>query len=130
FRRSFHLKAAPAVAKLFARTFKQGAVRINGQPADALTFTGEDWKKKRTASVARLLRAGQNEISVTVSNSFGPPALWLALELDHSVLRSDRDWQASLLGAAWQKAALASEPPAIRPGNYLFGREQVKDSLR
>src|SRR5206468_6119657 len=26
-------------------------------------------------------------------------------------------------------AVLASEPPAIRPGNLLFGRELVKDSL-
>ena len=34
------------------------------------------------------------------------------------------------MGAAWQKAVLASEPPAIRPGNQLFGRELMLDSLR
>ena len=75
-------------------------------------------------------KAGENEISVTVSNSLGPPALWLSLKWDALALRSDPDWQVSLVGAAWQKAVLASEPPAIRPGNQLFGRELMINSLR
>jgi tetratricopeptide (TPR) repeat protein len=80
--------------------------------------------------VAGFLKAGENEISVTVSNSLGPPALWLSLKWDKQALGSDPEWQVSLVGAAWQKAVLAAEPSAVRPGNPLFGRELVINSLR
>ena len=45
-------------------------------------------------------------------------------------LHSDAEWQVSLVGAAWQKGAPAAEPPAIRRGNVLYGREVVISSLR
>jgi tetratricopeptide (TPR) repeat protein len=129
FRRSFTLQAAPATAKLSVRAFKQGTVRINGQLVDNLPLAERDWKSRHRSEVARLLHAGENEISVTVSNSLGPPALWLSLKWDTQALNSDRDWQVSLVGAAWQKAVLASDPPAIRPGNQLYGRELMIGSL-
>ena len=129
FHRSFTLTAAPATATLSVRVFKQGIVRLNGRVVDDLLLRGEDWKSRHSSQVASFLQAGQNEISVTVSNSLGPPALWLSLNADALALRSDPDWQVSLLGAAPQKAALASEPPAIRPGNHLFGRERLINSL-
>ncbi len=142
FRRSFTLTAAPATAKLSARAFKQGKVSINGQPVDSLVLGEKDWKLPKSSevaprtthhappTVASLLKAGENEISVTVSNSLGPPALWLSLKCDTQALVSDSEWQVSLVGAAWQKAVLASQPPAVRPGNALFGRELMADSLR
>ena len=130
FRRSFTLTAAPATAKLSVRVFKQGMVRINGRPVDSLPLREQDWKSRRTREVAKFLQAGENEISVTVSNSLGPPALWLSLDGDALALHSDPDWQVSLVGAAEQKAVLASEPPAIRPGNHFFGRELMINSLR
>ena len=130
FRRSFKLEALPPAATLSVRAFKQGAVHINGRPVDKLPLREQDWKARHTIEVSQFLRAGENEISVTVSNSLGPPALWLSLEAGALALHSGPDWQVSLVGAAWQKAALASEPPAIRPGNPLFGREQMAASLR
>ena len=130
FRRSFTLPSAPATATLSARAFKQGIVRINGQLVDSLVLREADWKTPHTSEAARLLKVGENEISVTVSNSLGPPALWLSLEWDTQALLSDSEWQVSLVGAAWQKAVLASEPPAIRAGNQLFGRELMVSSLR
>ena len=130
FHRSFRVTAVPTAAKLSARAFKQGVVRINGQLVDSLVLREADWKTRQASEVARFLKAGENEISGTVSNSLGPPALWLSLEWDTQTLLSGPDWQVSLVGAAWQKAVLASEPPAIRPGNQLFGRELMVSSLR
>jgi tetratricopeptide (TPR) repeat protein len=129
FRRSFTLPTVPTRATLSVRVFKQGQVRINGQSVDELVLREKDWKQARIGDVTKSLRVGENEISVTVTNLLGPPALWLALASDASVLRSDREWQVSLFGAAWQNAAMASNPPEIRPGNRLFGREVVGQSL-
>jgi tetratricopeptide (TPR) repeat protein len=130
FRRSFTLTAAPATAQLSLRAFQHGEVRINGRVVDQMLLDGRDWKSLRTTDVVTFLKAGENEISVTVSNSLGPPALWLSLTADTLVLNSDPDWQVSLVGAAEQKAVLASATPAVRPGNQLFGRELMVDSLR
>ena len=105
-------------------------MRINGKPVDDLPLREQDWKNCRTRDVAQFLQAGENVISVTVSNSLGPPALWLSLTGNRLALRSDPEWQVSLVGAAEQQAVRASEPPAIRPGNRLFGRELVINSLR
>jgi tetratricopeptide (TPR) repeat protein len=45
---------------------------------DSLNVDQRHWKTALNAEVMAHLRAGQNEISVTVSNFQGPPALWLA----------------------------------------------------
>ncbi len=129
FRRSFSLKSVPASATLSVRAFRQGAVQINGRLVDKLSLREQDWKARQAGEAAQFLRAGENEISVTVSNSLGPPALWLSLEGGALALHSGADWDVSLAGAEWQKAALASQPPAIRPGNPLFGRERMAASL-
>ncbi len=130
FRRSFTLAAAPATAALEVRTFRAGAVRLNGHVLEGLPLDRPDWKTGSATEVSRFLKAGENEISVTVTNSLGPPALWLSLHGGMPALNSDPNWQVSLVGAVWQKAALAATPPAIRPGNPLFGRERMLDSLR
>ena len=105
-------------------------VRINGRLVDNMLLREQGWKSRHTSEVAGFLKAGENEISVTVSNSLGPPALWLSLNGDTLALHNDPEWQVSLVGAAWQQAVLASEPPAIRPGNQLFRRELIINSLR
>jgi len=130
FRHSFTLAATPTHADLLVRTFRQGTVRVNGRLVDEVVLGEKDWKRARTCDVASYLKAGANEISVTVSNSLGPPALWLSLKSDTLALQTDTEWQVSLLGAVWQNAALASKPPPIRRGNPLYGRERVVDSLR
>jgi hypothetical protein len=68
FRRSFTLTAAPASARLSVRAFKQGVVCINGRPLESVLLREQDWKRRRRSDVAGLLRAGENEISVTISN--------------------------------------------------------------
>jgi tetratricopeptide (TPR) repeat protein len=129
FNHSFRVDRAPSNASISLRCFRSGNVSINGQAVPNLNLDSH-WKKLRTVEIGNLLREGENEISVTVSNSTGPPALWLALAVDGITLASDSTWDASCLGAAWQKAAFAFEPPLFRPGNPLFGRERVSDSLR
>ena len=165
FRHSFKLATAPGEARLHARAFKQGTVRINGELVSSLLLDGRNWKRSGSADAARFLRVGENEISVTVSNRMGPPALWLWLEAGEgrgergegtgenpkssrkagrnpkqirnlsadepkgTVLRTDGEWEVAVDKGAWQKAALASEPPRIGPGNPLFGRERTGKSL-
>jgi tetratricopeptide (TPR) repeat protein len=131
FHRSFNLAAVPATATLSARAFREGEVRINGRRvAEAGLQQAQDWKRRHTSEVAKLLRAGTNVISVVVTNAQGPPALWLWLAAEGVALKSDSDWQVSLVGAQPQKAALASEPIVVRPGSPLYGRERMSDSLR
>jgi hypothetical protein len=130
FRRSFAVANLPPTAALSVRAFRQGRVAINGETVDSLHLTEHDWKSTRTVDVAKYLRPGQNDISVTVSNLLGPPALSLALQADSAIVLTDQGWQVSLLGAAWQKAVLARDPPVIRPGNPLYGLETVSESLR
>ncbi len=129
FRRTWTLPAAPADARLSVRVFKEGEVRINGRALSEIQLRARDWKKIRTADITKWLHAGDNEILVTVTNSLGPPALWLEINANTSILASDIKWQASFAGAIWQPAIAASAPPIIRPGNYLSGRELVAHSL-
>jgi Flp pilus assembly protein TadD len=130
FNHSFRVDRAPSNANISIRCFKSGNVSINGQAVPNLTLDSRDWKKLRTVEIEKLLREGENEISVTVSNSTGPPALWLVLTVDGRSLVTDSRWQASCLGAGWQNAALAFEPPIVRAGNPLFGRERLGDSFK
>jgi tetratricopeptide (TPR) repeat protein len=130
FRRSVKIGSVPGSATLRVAAFTQGVVIINGQVVDAIRLEERDWKKIRIAEVSKYLRAGENEILVTVTNSLGPPAVWLELDAGGQSFGSDREWEVSMLNGSWQKAGLASEPPAILAGNPLFGRERVADSLR
>ncbi len=129
FRRVWTITSLPPNATLSVRAFRQGQVQINGQSVEGIHLSGQDWKTIQTGDVTRFLRAGENEISVTVTNSLGPPALWLSLNAGNTGLLSDTNWEVSFAGAVWQKAAFASAPPVIRPGNFLFGRERVADSI-
>jgi tetratricopeptide (TPR) repeat protein len=109
FRRSFLLKSVPANARLCVRAFRACTIRLNGRqvpgPLDA-----EPWKRESGFEVGSLLRMGQNDLRVTVTNAQGPPALWLALLCPEAVLATDTSWEASLAGATWRPAALAADP--------------------
>ena len=130
FRHTFTLDTPPARATLTVRAFKSAAVVINGQTPGQLTLAGGKWKLPATADVTGLLRAGTNEISVCVTNSLGPPALWLRLQTDRLLLGSDECWEVSLTGAAWENARRATRPPAIQPGNLLYGGEPTLGSVK
>jgi Flp pilus assembly protein TadD len=129
FRRSFNLSSVPPGVLVRARVFRQGQVFINDQPVLELGLDQSQWKTIRKTEVTQFLRPGRNEIAVAVTNPLGPPALWLWLGADRTMIQSDRDWEASILGAFPQSAAPAEEPPAIRPRNYFYGRETLSLSL-
>jgi Flp pilus assembly protein TadD/4-amino-4-deoxy-L-arabinose transferase-like glycosyltransferase len=130
FRTAWLMDSVPANTSLSLRAFRQASVRINGHDLHELAADGRDWKKTQRFTIANYLRAGTNEITVAVTNSFGPPALWLEIDAAGKFLTTDTNWTVSLAGAASQKAALATAVPEVRPGNYLFGRETVGDSIR
>jgi tetratricopeptide (TPR) repeat protein len=129
FRRSFTVANVPSTVKLSVLAFRQGLVVINGHTLDDLQLSDRDWKHAHPLDVAEFLQPGQNEISVTISNRLGPPALSLSLQGDSWKLLTDEQWKVSLLGAVWEPAMLASKPPVIQPGNPLYGLETMAQSL-
>jgi tetratricopeptide (TPR) repeat protein len=128
FKRSWQVVRLPSNATLSVKAFKSASIRINGQ---VLPFLPDrDWKKGIAVDITKLLKLGENQISAVVSNAAGPPALSLQIAADTFSLRGDSAWQSSLVGAAWVKAISAATPPPIRPGNPLYERGSIRDSLR
>jgi tetratricopeptide (TPR) repeat protein len=128
FKRSWQVERLPSNATLSVKAFKSASIQINGQ---VLPFLPDhDWKKGIAVDITKLLKSGENQISVVVSNATGPPALWLRIAADTFSLRADSTWQSSLVGAAWVNAMSAAAPPPIRPGNPLYERGSFRDSLR
>jgi len=125
FRKTFTLDAAPAQARLRARVYRVGDVQVNGQPTGLVFERDETWKRDRERDVAPLLRAGENEIVVRARASYGPAAIWLALDGPGLLVTSDASWTASAAGSAARPARLASTAmsawgePAWQPGSML-----------
>ena len=130
FRCFFTLSAPPANATLTVRTFKSATFAINGQKPGHLDLTGENWKSSSIADVTGLLRTGTNEIIAYVTNSLGPPALWLRLQADRLSSGTDERWEVSLGGSAWQNARRAAQPPEIPSWSPLHGGECMLDSVK
>jgi len=128
FRRSFSLASVPAAAQLRLRVFRTATIQLNGKAIPA-KFDAEHWKQEFRFDVTQLLRAGENDLTVTVSNTSGPPALWLAISCPENVLVSDTSWEASLAGATWLPTALAADPVPFRDVDRDGTAEQVIPSL-
>jgi hypothetical protein len=128
FRETVVLKSSHGAASLAVRAMRRWSVSINGSVLESEVQV-DNWKGLSTLDVSRELHEGTNDISVTVFNSNGPPALWLVLDTWQGVFASGPDWEASLLGASWEKARVASRPPQIHRGNRLFGGERPLPSL-
>jgi hypothetical protein len=110
FRRTLFLAAVPAEAGLRVRAFRTCTIRVNKQVIPLKTVP-DHWKRETSVDVARFLQPGRNEILVTVRNDRGPPALWLVLPYcREKPLVTDSSWEASLAGASWRPAVLASAP--------------------
>jgi len=124
FRRSFSLRSVPAAAPLGVRAFRTATMRLNGKPIP-VPFAAGRWKEESRCDVAGFLRAGRNDLSVTVSNESGPPALWLAVSCPEMLLVSDKSWEASLVGATWLPAVLAAEPVPLSTMDQDGLAEQV-----
>ncbi len=128
FRREFLLTEQPRRADLEMRAAKHATLTINGAPVEIAT--DGNWKEVARADVAAKLRAGSNRMEVRVFNDNAPPALWLRLTADGSVVRSDQAWESSCAGSAWRPAALAAIPRLPGPGSALAASENVFRALR
>src|SRR5262245_19508432 len=108
FRRNFQIRAMPARATLRLRAFKSCSVTLNGQSLPVPIPA--NWKTPVVLDPTLQLRAGDNTLSITVTNSSGPPALWAELAADGFTLFTDEDWEASCAGSVWRPAWLARRP--------------------
>ncbi len=112
FRRRLTLSSIPKEVRLGVRAFRACKIRINGRDVHVEWPSG-DWKREHAVEITKYLRPGRNELEATVTNDSGPPALWLAVsspETAEPLLTTNAQWEASLAGASWQMAALASVP--------------------
>jgi tetratricopeptide (TPR) repeat protein len=128
FRRPFFLERPPEAAIAAVRAFKECRLTVNGTTVE--TPGGGNWKEGCQRDISAYLRAGQNELIAAVSNSEGPPALWLRISAPGWSLSSDSEWQVTLDGAIERGAVPAGAPPEFRRGNPLTGGEQTLSSMR
>ena len=128
FRRTFVLKNAPPKAKLSLRALTHWNLAVNGTALGSSTYD-QNWKHATELDISRQLYPSTNEILVTVFNTNGPPALWLALDAGNDKIVSDAGWDASLMDAVTMKAALAGAPAEFGKGNPIGGAERPLPSL-
>src|SRR5439155_473188 len=101
FRRSFTLPEAPPRATLSIAALRQYSLSLNGRVLGPPDHSGKVWKQPDLFDVSAQLRAGQNQLIVTVVNTDAPPALWLSLEAGRFALSTGETWEASYGGASW-----------------------------
>jgi len=130
FKRSFTLDTASTPAMLRVAGFRRYSVSVNGSALGVPLRAGRNWKQPDVFEVSRQLRAGKNDLTITVFNSNGPPALWLALEVDGFKLASDESWQCSHADATWRSARLASKPKLATAGNPIHAGEEPWASVQ
>ena len=130
FRHSFTLTALPTEATLTVCAFRAGAVAINGRKLDNLPCLDRNWKLPSRVQVAGLLQPGTNEITAWVTNSLGPPALWLRLNSVRLSLGTSHRWQVSINGTDWHDSRLAAQPLEFHPDSSIYGSLQVVDLVK
>ncbi|PYJ07297.1 MAG: hypothetical protein DME25_04185 [Verrucomicrobia bacterium] len=130
FRRSFTLPEAPPRATLSIAALRQYSLSLNGRVLGPPDHSGKVWKQPDLFDVSAQLRAGQNQLIVTVVNTDAPPALWLSLEAGRFALSTGETWEASYGGASWQAARLAAKPLLKPPGSPFAGGERPWASLQ
>jgi tetratricopeptide (TPR) repeat protein len=129
FRRSIFLPTPPASVSLRIRACDEFSVRIDGRDVNWARPPNTNWKDITELDIREYLKSGENGITVTVSNSNGPPALWLTLNAGDVQLASDRQWQVSLNGSGFAPAAPALEPPARERTKAVPRGEATLESL-
>ena len=130
FTRSFTLHSIPAAAKLRVAGFHRYQVTLNGAELGMPRSRGRNWKQPDSFEATSRLRLGQNTLEVSVWNTNGPPALWLALEGPGLILKSDESWHCSYADAVTQPARLATRPRLALPGTALQDGERPWESVR
>jgi hypothetical protein len=129
FRRAFVLPEKPAVALLSWRCLTNGELRVNGTVVPRPGSSSGNWKTTSQSEIGPFLRQGSNEISVTVVNHSGPPALSLELKSGKFLLTSDEAWEVSVSGSNWRAARAASATPRPGKGNELDLLETTSGAL-
>ena len=124
------LPEKPAAALLSWRCLTNGELHVNGMvvPRSDSSSSG-NWKTTSQLEIGPFLRQGANEISVTVINQSGPPALSLELKSGNFLLTSDEAWEVSVSGSNWRAARAASATPRAGKGNELFLLETTSGAL-
>jgi tetratricopeptide (TPR) repeat protein len=128
FRRAFVLPEKPA-ALLSWRCLTDGELHVNGTVIPRSDSSSGNWKTTSQLEIGPFLRQGSNEISVTVVNQLGPPALSLKLKAENFLLVSDESWQVSVSGSDWRAARAASATPRPGKGNDLGMFETTRGAL-
>ena len=129
FRRAFVLPEKPAAALLSWRCLTNGEVHVNGTVVPRSDSSSGNWKTTSQLEIGTFLRQGTNEISVTVVNQSGPPALSLELKSENFLLTSDEAWEVSVSGSNWRSAQAASVTPRPGKGNELCLLETTSGAL-
>jgi tetratricopeptide (TPR) repeat protein len=130
FDRSFSATGVPSKAVLTFCAFKAASIVVNDKSVPLDSAGKYNWKTRQKINVASFLQAGTNRIRVAVTNSSGPPALWLQLSSPEFTLKTDETWQASLSGSLIQPASPAKQPPIISAGTPFYGSETLIGCLR
>jgi tetratricopeptide (TPR) repeat protein len=130
FQRSVALKARPAEAVLSLRSFGSAAVIVNEQAVPLPRTSAAHWKSPRSVNVSNMLQPGTNVLTVWVTNTVGPPALWFLMQTEQGPLGTDEEWQVSLAGASWQNARDATRSPEFGPDNAMQETENPWASLK
>lgn len=118
FRKKFAVSHSSGPVTLALRAMRSATVWINGRAIPRGSDDVPNWKHFEQWDVGELLQPGENEITVTVMNSEGPPALWLAIAGKAWSVATDGSWEASLVGATWLPARRADE--AITQADLFF----------
>jgi hypothetical protein len=129
FRRAFVLSEKPAAALLSWRCFTNGELHVNSTVIPRSDASSGNWKTTSQLDIGPFLRQGTNEISVTVINRLGPPALSLELKSRNFLLTSDETWEVSVSGSNWRAAQAASVTPRPGKGNELELLETTSGAL-
>ena len=129
FKKMFVLNAVTGEPRLEIRAFRSVSVNINGQEIH-LNGEPQHWKTIQSADVGGQLKAGTNEIIVSVTNNFGPPALWLQLTTQNISIGSDASWIASPVDSHWLPVRLAAQSPAAPEWSPVNGGIRMGDALQ
>jgi len=109
---------ADGEAMLELRALRTFDASLNGRPL-AVEGAAESWRGVRHVDVSGALRAGRNELRVSVTNAKGPPLLQARLSLPGRTLETDADWQVVTPGANPRPAARADDT-RLHPDAFLL----------
>jgi tetratricopeptide (TPR) repeat protein len=129
FSRNFPLSEVPDNPRLWIRAFGDYRVELNHRRLTPAIFPDAAWKRSNEIDIGPYLQPGLNDFVIEVTNSTGPPALWLWASAKNWSLASDSNWLCSIEHSTTQHARPASAPMPIHSGNLVGHAEETLPSL-